>query len=244
MIFVLWRQAVENQPVYAMVVAPHPHDAEYAIAGKVAQWKREGKETVFVVCTNGEKGTSDPGKHPGMLAKIREEEQAASARLLGVSKLVLLRHPDLELEETPAFRHEILRLILTYRPEIVITCDPLYRLRQSNPDHRVTGRVVLDAVWPYALAPNSYRDLLDEGLHLHKVKEVWLFQTEEPDLFIDISDVFDTKLAACACHKSTVGDPMTSWFVGQRTEAAKRAAKGQNFELGEAFLRMEVLQRL
>jgi LmbE family N-acetylglucosaminyl deacetylase len=235
---------MEGKPVHAMVIAPHPHDSEYAIAGKVAHWKREGKETVFVVCTNGEKGTSDPNKPPGMLGKIREGEQEAAAKLLGVSKLVLLRHPDLGLEETPEFRHEILRLILTYRPEIVVTCDPLYRLRQSNPDHRVTGRVVLDAVWPYALAPNAYRDLLDEGLHLHKVKEVWLFQTEEPNLFIDISDTFVIKLAACACHKSTVGDPMTSWFVGQRTEAAKKAAKGQGYEFGEAFLRMEVLQRL
>lgn len=235
---------MENNSVHAMVVAPHPHDAEYAIAGKVAQWKREGKETVFVVCTSGEKGTSDPQKHPGPLAKIREEEQVAAAKLLGVSKLILLRQPDLFMQETPEFKHEILRLILTYRPQIVVTCDPLYKLRQSNPDHRVTGRVVLDAVWPYALAPNSYRDLLDEGLQPHKVKEVWLFQTEEPNLFVDISDTFDIKLAACACHKSTVGDPMTSWFVGQRTEAARKAATGQNFEFGEAFLRMEVLQRL
>jgi LmbE family N-acetylglucosaminyl deacetylase len=235
---------MENKAVYAMVVAPHPHDAEYAIAGKVAQWKREGQETVFVVCTSGEKGTSDPSKHPGELAKIREEEQMASARLLGVSKLVLLRHPDLGLEETPEFRHEILRLILTYRPEIVVTCDPLYRTRLSNPDHRVTGRVVLDAVWPYALAPNSYRNLMDEGLQLHKVKEVWLFQTEEPNLHFDISDVFDIKMAACACHKSTVGDPMTEQFAAQITERATMAARGQNYKLGEAFLRMEVLQRL
>ncbi len=235
---------MENKAVYAMVVAPHPHDAEYAIAGKVAQWKREGKETVFVVCTSGEKGTSDPNKHPGELAKIREEEQKASAQLLGVSKLVLLRHPDLELEDTPQFRHEIIRLILTYRPEIVITCDPLHNLRMSNPDHRVTGRVVLDAVWPYVLAPNSYRDLLDEGLQLHKVKEAWLFQTDEPNLFIDIDDTFDIKMAAIACHKSTVGDPMKASFVELRTEAAKKAAQGQNFQLGEAFLRMEILQRL
>jgi len=126
----------------------------------------------------------------------------------------------------------------------VVTCDPLYRMRLSNPDHRVTGRVVLDAVWPYALAPNSYRNLMDEGLRLHKVKEVWLFQTEEPNLHFDISDVFDIKMAACACHKSTVGDPMTEQFAAQITERATMAARGQNYKLGEAFLRMEVLQRL
>jgi LmbE family N-acetylglucosaminyl deacetylase len=235
---------MKNEAVYAMVVAPHPHDAEYAAAGKVAQWKREGKETVFVVCTSGEKGTSDPDKHPGELAKMREEEQLASARLLGVSKCILLRHPDLGLEETLEFKHEILRLILMYRPEIVITCDPFYPQRLTNPDHRVTGRVVLDAVWPYALAPNSYRDLLDEGLQLHMVKEVWLFQTEEPDLRFDISDVFDIKMAAVACHKSTVGDPIAAEFAARIKEMAERGARGQNYKLGEAFLRIEVLQRL
>jgi LmbE family N-acetylglucosaminyl deacetylase len=161
-----------------------------------------------------------------------------------VSKLVLLRRPDLELEATPEFKHAILRLILTYRPQIVVTCDPLYKLRQSNPDHRVTGRVVLDAVWPYALAPNSYRDLLDEGLQLHKVKELWLFQTEEPNLCLDISDTLDIKIASLACQKSTVGDPMTAGYTAGLVSQARTAAKGQNFEFGENFLRIEVLQRL
>jgi LmbE family N-acetylglucosaminyl deacetylase len=235
---------MENKSVHALVIAPHPHDAERAIAGTAVKWKREGKETVFVVCTNGEKGTSDPNIHPGILSKIREEEEIASAKLLGVSKLVLLRRPDLGLEETAEFRHQILKLILTYRPEIVVTCDPLYKLRQSNPDHRVTGRVVLDAVWPYAQAPNSYRDLLDEGLQLHKVKELWLFQTEIPNMCVDISDTIEIKIASLACHKSTVGDPMTPGYDKGLRDQAKRAAKGQNYESGEDFLRMEVLQRL
>ncbi|MFC1921292.1 PIG-L deacetylase family protein [Chloroflexota bacterium] len=235
---------MKNEAVHAMVVAPHPHDAEYAIAGKVAQWKREGKETVFVVCTSGEKGTIDPSIHPGELAKMREEEQIASAKLLGVSKCILLRRPDLGLEETLEFKHEILRLILMYRPEIVVTCDPFYPVRLSNPDHRVTGRVVLDAVWPYALSPNAYRDLQDEGLQLHMVKEVWLFQTEEPDLRFDISNVFDIKMAAVECHKSTVGDPIGAEFADRIKEMAMRGAKGQDYRFGEAFLRLEVLQRL
>jgi LmbE family N-acetylglucosaminyl deacetylase len=235
---------MQNKAVYAMVVAPHPRDAEYAIAGKVVQWKREGKETVFVVVTSGEKSTSDPSKHPGELAKAREEEQVASAMVLGVSKVILLRHPELGLEETPEFRHEILRLILTYRPEIVVTCDPLYRPRMSHPDHRVTGRVVLDAIWPCALSPNFYRDLLDEGLQLHKVKEAWLFQSEEPNLCFDIGDTFNVKMAALACFKSVVGDPMTAGFVATIEKRANEAAKGQSFKLGEAFFRMEILQRL
>jgi LmbE family N-acetylglucosaminyl deacetylase len=86
--------------------------------------------------------------------------------------------------------------------------------------------------------------LLDEGLQLHMVKEVWLFQTEEPDLRFDISDVFDIKMAAVACHKSTVGDPIAAEFAARIKEMAERGARGQNYKLGEAFLRIEVLQRL
>jgi LmbE family N-acetylglucosaminyl deacetylase len=182
--------------------------------------------------------------HPGLLAKIREDESIASANQLKVNKLILLRQPDLFMEETPAFRHDIVRLLLTYRPQVVVTCDPLYKLRQSNPDHRATGRVVLDAVWPYTQAPNSYRDLLDEGLQLHKVKELLLFQTEIPNVCFDISATINIKLASLACHKSTVGDPMTDKYTKGLTDQAERAAKGQNYKYGEDFLRLEVLQRL
>ena len=235
---------MDNKAVYAMVVAPHPHDPEWGIAGTVARWTREGKPVVFVVCTSGESGTSDASKMPEELAKIREQEQLTSARLLGVNDVIFLRYPDLGLEDTPEFRRDILRLIMTYRPEVVATCDPYYRVRMSNRDHRVTGRVVLDAVWPYALAPNTYRDLLAQGLELHHVREVLLFQTEEPNYRVDITGTFDIKMAAFRCHKSTVGDPLTPEFAARIKERATTAAQGQSYELGEAFHRLEILQRL
>ena len=56
-----------------MVVTPHPDDAEYGVAGTVVHWISQGKEIVYVVCTNGDKGTSDPSIKPEELAKIREE---------------------------------------------------------------------------------------------------------------------------------------------------------------------------
>ncbi len=57
------------KPAYALVVTPHPDDAEYGIAGTVARWVKEGKDVVYVVCTNGDKGSSDVNMKP-------EERQA------------------------------------------------------------------------------------------------------------------------------------------------------------------------
>ena len=60
-----------DKAVYAMAVAPHPADNEFALAGTVARWIGEGKDVVYVVCTNGDKGTSDPDMKPEELVKYR-----------------------------------------------------------------------------------------------------------------------------------------------------------------------------
>ena len=64
-----------TKPVHVMVVTPHPDDAEYGVAGTVARWTAEGKEIMYVVCTSGDKGTSDANMKPEKLAKIRMPEK-------------------------------------------------------------------------------------------------------------------------------------------------------------------------
>ncbi len=222
-----------------MVVSPHPDDAEFGAAGTVARSVREGKEVIYVVCTNGDKGTSDINMKPEALAAIREQEQLAAAKVLGVREVVFLRHPDQGLEDTPEFRKEIVRQIRIYRPETVITADP-YRRYLWHRDHRITGQVTLDAVFPYARDHLAYPDLLAEGLQPHKVKEVWLWGSlDDINYRADITATFDIKLAALRCHKSQVGDPspeMVEWLRAR----ARMMAEGQNFELAEAFHRAEI----
>ena len=54
-----------------MVITPHPDDAEYGTSGTVAKWVAEGREVIYVVCTNGDKGSSDPDMTSERLARIR-----------------------------------------------------------------------------------------------------------------------------------------------------------------------------
>ena len=223
-----------------MVVTPHPDDAEFGVAGTVARWVKEGKDVVYVVCANGDKGTSDINMKPEKLVKIREQEQLAAAKLLGVREVIFLRHSDQNLEDTPEFRKEIVRLIRMYRPDTVVTADP-YRRYIWHRDHRIAGQVTLDAIFPYARDHLAYPDLLEEGLQPHKVKEVLLWAApEDINYRSDITNTFDTKLAALRCHKSQVGNNQLPDLENWLKQRAKKMAEGQDFELAEAFHRVEI----
>ena len=236
---------MSDKSAYMLVFSPHPIDTEWGMAGTVAKMVEEGKDVVYVVATNGDKGHMDPAITAEELAETREKEQLAAAEILGVKEVVFLRHPDLGLEYTLDFRTELLRLILTYRPHTVATCDPYQHVRyMTNRDHRILGRIVLDTVWPTALAPNTYRDLLEEGLQPHKVQEILLWQTPEPNYYVDITDTFDKKAAAFACHPSQIGDPVLPEFADRIKETAETMGKRIGCKCAEAFHREEVLQRL
>jgi len=231
---------MNSKPAQVMVVTPHPDDAEYGVAGTVARWISDGKEVVYVVCTNGEKGTSDVNMKPGKLVRIREEEQTAAARSLGVREVIFLGHPDQGLEDTPEFRKELVRLIRMYRPETVVTADP-YRRYVWHRDHRITGQVTLDAVFPYARDHLSYPDLMKEGLHPHKVREILFWASEDVNYRSNITATFHLKLAALRCHKSQVGHIPPQELEERLRQRHKTMAEGEDFHLAEAFHRVEIV---
>ena len=226
-------------PADVLVVMAHPDDAEFGVAGTVAKWIREGKDVVYVVCTSGEKGTSDRSMEPGRLARIREDEQEAAARVLGVREVVFLRLPDQGLEDTAEFRKMIVRPIRMYRPKTVVTSDP-YRRYLWHRDHRIVGQVTLDAVFPFARDHLAYPDLLKEGLEPHKVREMLFVGSEDINYRSDISETFEKKIAALRCHESQIKElavpDLEAWMRGW----ACSMAEGADCELAEAFHRIEI----
>jgi LmbE family N-acetylglucosaminyl deacetylase len=224
-----------------LVITPHPDDAEYGAAGTVVNQVRQGKKVVYTVCTDGSKGTDDPKTDPQKLIEIREKEQLAAAEILGVAEVNFLRYEDQNIEDTPEFRKDIVRQIRTYRPELVITSDP-YRRYVWHRDHRIVGRVVLDAVFPYARDVWAYPDLMDEGLEPHKVSEVWLWASEDSDINFrsDITETFQIKLNALHCHQSQIKESFVEEMEKWLCTRAKDMAKGEDFKLAEGFHRVEI----
>ena len=149
-----------------------------------------------------------------------------------MAEVVFLRYPDGELQETLAFRGELARQIRLHHPDLVITHDPLpaYRL---HPDHRAVGRVALDAIYPTARDHLFYPEHLEEGLETHAVKEAWLFASEAPDRYVDITATFERKIAARLAHASQHGDPvrLRESFYHRAVETGRQAG----LALAEAF---------
>ncbi len=227
------------EPADVVVVTPHPDDAEFGVAGTVARWiQNENKQVVYVVCTNGNKGTSDPNLKSEALAGIRQKEQQAAADILGVREVVFLGYPDQGLEDTPEFRKQIVRMIRLYRPQTVVTADP-YRRYIWHRDHRIAGQVTIDAVFPYARDHLAYPDLLAEGLQPHKVREMLFWASEDINYVSNITETFDLKLQALRCHKSQVqskGSDIEDWLRKRCSDLAE----GEDFDLAEAFHREEI----
>ena len=98
-------------PSCALVITPHPDDAEGGCGGTISQWIKQGTAVYIVVCTDGGKGTSDLGMTPTRLASIRQKEQKEAAEVLGIRDVVFLAHPDGGLEDDYTFRGELVRAI-------------------------------------------------------------------------------------------------------------------------------------
>ena len=221
-----------------LVVTPHPDDAEGGAGGTIARWTAEGRKGVLVLCTNGDKGTSDRGISPESLAKIREKEQRNAAEALGISEVVFLGFPDQGLEDCSEFREKLVRQIRIHKPQTVITVDPA-RPYIRHRDHYMCGRVTLDAVFPYARDHLAYPEHLKEGLEPHKVSEVYLFRPDTPDTFLDITDTFETKIQALYCHVSQTGEPSEERKARSRARH-EEVGKKIGVALAEEFKRIEL----
>ena len=223
-----------------MVIAAHTDDPEFGCGGTIAKCVKEGQEVICVVCTNGDKGTSDESLTSEKLAAIREQEQRAASKVLGVTEVVFLGYPDGGLEDTAEFRGKLVRLLRKYRLDVVITHDPKLRY-MGHHDHRITGTVAMDAIFPYSRDHLFYPEHKAEGLLPHKVKEVYFTGAEDPDVFIDISETFEIKVKAISCHVSQVGDHSQDWanWVDQMAGRSAAVGKSHGLMLAEAFRKIE-----
>jgi LmbE family N-acetylglucosaminyl deacetylase len=229
------------QQKVAMIVAAHPDDPDFGAGGTVGKWTKEGIKVVYVVCTNGDKGSSDPEMTSDRLAEIRAHEQLAAALVMGVNEVVFLGYRDGELEDNSIFRGQIVKLIRKYRPDIVVTHDP-YRKYMSHHDHRIAGQVTLDAVYPYSRDHLFYPEHKEEGLVPFKVKEVLLAGSEDPNYFVDITGTFDLKIQAILCHVTQVGDHSTDreqWIEGHKKRMVAMMGR-PDAPYCESFHRLEI----
>jgi LmbE family N-acetylglucosaminyl deacetylase len=217
-----------------MLVTAHPDDPEFLAGGTVAKLAQEGREITYVIVTNGNKGSDNPALTSELLVAIREEEQRQAARVLGVERVEFLGYEDGEVEDTRDLRRDVTRQIRQWRPDLIITQNP-HRTHANFPgwhrDHRITGGVVLDCIYPLARDRLAFPELLPE-YPPHRVREVYLIQWEQPQLVVDIADTIELKLTAISRHASQVRDLEAVAARIRARSAALGQAKGYTYAEG------------
>jgi LmbE family N-acetylglucosaminyl deacetylase len=188
-----------------LVVAAHPDDIDFGAGATVAAWTEAGVEVAYCIVTHGDAGGFDATPR-AEIPVIRESEQRAAAKAVGVTDLTFLGHPDGRLYVTHDLRRDITRQIRRVRPQRVLTQSPQrswQRIFASHPDHLATGEATLCAVYPDARNPFAHPELLaDEGLDAWTVAEVWMMGGPQPNHYVDVTDTFDRKVAALRAHAS------------------------------------------
>ena len=193
-------------PESAMLIAAHPDDAEFTVAGTVAAWIKAGCRVTYVVCTDGNAGSHEPGMTREKLAEIRRAEQRAACATLGVSEVVFLGYNDGQLQPTLDLRRDLVRVIRQHKPEAVITWDPTRLLIGdeyiNHPDHRAAAQAALDAVAPASAMPLLWPEV---GAP-HQVRQVYIFGHDKSNVWVDVTETIEQKIAALKQHASQMGD--------------------------------------
>jgi LmbE family N-acetylglucosaminyl deacetylase len=223
-------------PESAMAITAHPDDIEFTCAGTLARWAKNGTRVIYVLCTSGDVGLDEPGMTREKATEIREAESLEAARIAGVKEVVFLREPDGLLQPTLDLRKKLVRQIRKHKPEVIMTGDPTIVWSGddyiNHPDHRAAAMAALDATFPAAGQPNLFEELAEEGLTAHKVRKVYASVWEKADVFINIDETIDLKIAALRAHKSQIKEwdpePMLK-------EWASDYAKGKEMQYAEGF---------
>jgi LmbE family N-acetylglucosaminyl deacetylase len=226
----------ETEQKRALIIGAHPDDNEFGAGGTVAKLAAQGWDITFIVATNGNKGSHDPGMSPYNLSEEREREQRAAAAVLGVRRVIFLRNNDGELEPTPQLRAEFALYIRHLRPNLVFTHDP-WKHYMLHPDHRAVGFAVIEGL--VSARDHLFMPGLGQiGITVWRPEALYLWQAETPDHFEDVTDFVERKIAALREHHTQL-DRSTVWEQRVRQRLAEIGAQ-YDVAAAEAFKKIEL----
>lgn len=185
----------------ALIIAPHPDDAELGMGGTIVRLSRQGHKVHIVDMTNGE-----PTPHGSV--ETRAKESTAAAKIMGVER-TLLGLPNRQVVHTVEARHKLAAVVRVHRPDWMFVPYPV----DAHPDHVAVTKIAEDARFDAKLTKTDI-----PGQPWHPKRIIYYFcthlRTNFPATFcIDITEQLQTKLAACAVYESQFGSHTAANFV-------------------------------
>ena len=184
----------EQTTVQILAIAAHRDDVELTCGGTLIKAARLGQRTAILDLTQGEMGTRGS-------AALRGAEADKAADLLGVCARETLGLPDAGIENTPATREALARVIRRLAPRVVLAPA----LEGRHPDHRITAQLVRDACFVAGLgkvAPDVPKHRPHKIVHTLAYRQDFV----RPTFVVDISGEFEQKMRAVRCYASQFDD--------------------------------------
>lgn len=219
----------------AVVFAAHPDDEVIGCGGTIRRLATEGATVTVVIATTGDTGISPRFIAVPDLPGARRAESTRSKDLLGVDDVIFLEHRTQALVNDRATFQEWVRVIRSFRPELVLCHGP----DDKHRDHRVVSALTREAVW------KAWENVMPDLGPRHRVAEAWMYEITDPfaipDVVVDISLTLDAKLAALNEHV-TQGE-----VLGDISDFVRGLASVRGYAIGtrsgEAFRSIGVLPR-
>ncbi|MGC9962948.1 MAG: PIG-L deacetylase family protein [Acidimicrobiales bacterium] len=232
-------ELLADVPGRVLAVYAHPDDPDISCGGSLAKWARAGSEIHVVVCAAGDKGSHDPHSDRESIVARRSAESREAADILQLAGLHLLGRRDGEFENDLDLRSELVRLMRTYRPEVIVCPDPTAVFfgahHYNHRDHRIVGWAALDAAAPASASPLYFPD----AGPAHSIPTALLSGSLEANVWVDIEATIDLKLRAVACHASLLVDA-NDWFASALRDGAEHAGQQAGVAYAEAFRRIHL----
>ena len=208
-----------------LVIEPHPDDTAIMAGGTIAKMTEEGNRVFLVTVTDGERGTMDRRiKSSDELRRITRKEAEKAASILGVEKQIFLgyKNHDVMFELELELKTKIMKLIRKFKPQIVMTYDP-YSKYEPNPDHRTVSFATYDAATFSHYHLECPEQIGEDGMYTHIVNELWFYNSDSPNMSIDVTEKLSKKVEAMTAYDSQLNSMIEE--VRQRLRSDGYVAK-------------------
>ncbi len=228
---------MSNQSTRVLAIHAHPDDIEFQCAGTLALLRQKGCRITCVTMTPGDCGSAELSAEE--IAQTRREEAQRAADLLEAD-YECLEFRDLSICFDNDSRHRVCEALRRIRPDIVLTAPPV----DYMPDHEITSRLVRDACFNAPIPNYDTREPgsaspLDSIPHLYYVDPVegtdWYGNPVEPQFIVDISETFELKQKALACHASQRDWLLRQHGIDEYLNSCERWSRTRGEQIGATY---------